>query len=101
MNNENDESAKYVKDCYELLSEMQIIDSKYQFSMQFLQKSKDYYSILICQKRKASNDLLYNLNQKMIQLSECFKDERLKPLLQRGQQILQKRVELLAKRYKI
>lgn len=101
MNDETDESAKYVKDCYELLLKMGIIDSKYQFSIQFLGKSKDFYSVMICRKRRASNDLLHQLNEKMTQITECFKDERLKPLLQQGRKILNKRVELLTKKYKI
>lgn len=96
-----DESAKYVNDCYNLLLEMQIIVSKRQYSQQFLGKNENFYGVMLCENRRASNDVLYNLNQKMTQLAECFKDERLKPLLQRGQQILQKRIELLAKRYKI
>lgn len=101
MNNQTDESAKYVKDCYELLYDMQIIDSKYQFSLQFLGKSKDYYSIMICRKRRASNDLLHLLNEKMAQITECFDDKRLKPLLEQGRKILHERLKLLMARYKI
>lgn len=88
-----DESTKYVNDCYNLLSEMQIIDSKYQFSEQFLGKSKNYYGVMLCENRRASNDLLYNLNQKMAQINECFNDSRIKPLLVKGVDILNQRFE--------
>ncbi len=51
--------------------------------------------------RRASNDLLYNLNQKMEQISECFSDSRIRSLLQQGHRILNERIERLIKKYKI
>lgn len=96
-----DESTKYIQDCYELLYDLHVVASKYQYSVQFLGKSKDYYSIILCQNRRASNDLLYNLNQKMTQISECFSDSRIRPLLRQGKKLLNERIERLMKRYKI
>ncbi len=96
-----DISTKYVQDCYKLLSDLDIVSNKYQYSIQFLGKSKDYYSIMLCQNRRASNDLLYNLNQKMEQISECFNDSRIRPLLKQGHRILNERIERLIKKYKI
>lgn len=88
-----DDSLKYVNECYEVLKDMDIIDSKYQFSKQFLGKCANYYGVMLCENRKAPNDMLYHLNQKMAQLTECFNDSRLKPLLDKGVDILNKRFE--------
>lgn len=88
-----DESLKYVNECYEVLKDMDIIDSKYQFSKQFLGKCANYYGVMICENRKAPNDMLYHLTQKMAQLAECFNDNRLKPLLDKGTDLLNKRFE--------
>ncbi len=96
-----DNSTKYIQDCYELLYDLEIIASKYQYSVQFLGKSKDYYSIILCQNRRASNDLLHNLNQKMEQISECFNDARIRPLLRQGKKLLNERMKQLVKRYKM
>lgn len=88
-----DESLDYVNECYAVLKNLNIVDSKYQFSKQFLGRCANYYGVMICEKRKTPNDILYHLNQKMAQLVECFQDERLKPLLEQGQKILNTRFE--------
>ncbi len=88
-----DESAQYVQDCFNLLMELGIIDSQFQFSKQFLDRCKNYYGVMRAEKRKAPNDMLYHLNGKMEQLSECFDDKRLKTLSTRGRNILNSRVE--------
>lgn len=88
-----DESLKYVNECYEVLKDLNIIDSKYQFSKQFLNRCPNYYGVMICENRSAPNNMLYYLNQKMTQITECFNDNRLQPLLKKGADILNKRLE--------
>ncbi len=94
-----DESAKYVQDCFELLIELGIIDSQFQFSQQFLNRCKNYYGVMRAEKRRAPNDMLYHLNGKMQQLSECFHDVRLSELATTGQKILNDRFERFMARY--
>ncbi len=88
-----DESTQYVKDCFELLIELGIIDTQYQFSKQFLNRCKNYYGVMRAEKRRAPNDMLYHLNGKMQQLSECFEDVRLSNLATMGRKILNERFE--------
>ena len=94
-----DDSTKYIDECFKVLLDLEIIDSKYQFSEQFLGKCKNYYGVICSEKRKASNDLLYNLNQKMKQIAECFDDERLKPLVAKGKSILKERIAKIVERF--
>lgn len=89
-----DESLDYVNECYNVLKDMDVVSSKTQYSQQFLGTiSPNYYGVMLCENRKAPNDMLYHLNQKMAQLTECFNDSRLKPLLDKGTDILNKRFE--------
>ncbi len=88
-----DESAQYVQDCFKLLMELGIIDSQFQFSEQFLNACKNYYSVMRAEHRRAPNDMLHHLNGKMEQLSECFDDKRLSELANHGRTILNARFE--------
>ncbi len=88
-----DESTQYVQDCFNLLMELRIIDSQFQFSKQFLDRCKNYYGVMRAEQRRAPNDMLHHLNSKMEQLSECFQDERILELANQGQKILNSRFE--------
>ena len=83
----------YLNKAYELLQELGIVESKQQFSEQFLGKSKFYYGVLDCEKRKVGSHLLHDLTLNLKQIKECFDDKRLSEIIKEGQQILRKRVE--------
>ena len=83
----------YLNKAYELLQELGIVESKQQFSKQFLGKSKFYYGVLDCEKRKVGTHLLHELTQNLKQIKECFNDSKLNDLISEGQQILRNRVE--------
>lgn len=87
------DDRKYVNDCYDLLMELEIIDSKYQFSEQFLGQCKNYYGVMLSENRRPTNNMLYNLSEKMEQLSECFTEPQFKQLAEDGQQILMSRLD--------
>lgn len=91
------DSLSYIIQCYNLLKEMNIIESKYQFSRQFLNSCPNYYSVMISQNRKVPNHMLHYLNKKIKQISECFNDKRIKPLLIEGVDLLNKRLEKFVK----
>ncbi len=88
-----DESTQHIKDCFDLLIELGIIDSQWQFSAQFLNACKNYYSVIQSQKRQVPNNMLHYLNGKMTQLTECFQDERILELANQGHNILNSRFE--------
>ena len=83
----------YLNKAYELLQELGIVESKQQFSEQFLGKSKFYYGVLDCEKRKVGCHLLHDLTLNLKQIKECFNNNQLNELIKEGQQILRKRVE--------
>ena len=83
----------YLNKAYELLQELGIVESKQQFSEQFLGKSKFYYGVLDCEKRKVGSHLLHDLTLNLKQIKECFNNNQLNELIKEGQQILRKRVE--------
>ncbi len=88
-----DESTQHIKDCFDLLLELGIIDSQWQFSAQFLNSCKNYYSVIQSQRRQVPNNMLHHLNGKMTQLTECFQDERILELANQGRNILNSRFE--------
>ena len=83
----------YLNKAYELLQELGIVESKQQFSEQFLGKSKFYYGVLDCEKRKVGSHLLHDLTLNLKQIKECFDNKRLSEIIKEGQQILRQRVE--------
>ncbi|MBE6444404.1 MAG: hypothetical protein E7020_07065 [Alphaproteobacteria bacterium] len=83
----------YLNKVYELLQELGIVESKQQFSEQFLGKSKFYYGVLDCEKRKVGCHLLHDLTLNLKQIKECFNNNQLNELIKEGQQILRQRVE--------
>ena len=90
---EQNNGLDYLNKAYELLQELGIVESKQQFSEQFLGKSKFYYGVLDCEKRKVGTHLLHDLTQNLKQIKECFNDTKLNDLISEGQQILRNRVE--------
>ena len=93
VNPSNNDGLDYLNKCCEILQELGVIESKQQFSEQFLGKSKFYYGVLDCEKRKVGTHLLHDLTQNLKQIKECFNDSKLNELISEGQQILRKRVE--------
>ncbi len=94
------ESTEYMKKCYLYLKKLGIIKSQHQFSKEFLNKSQDYMSMIICESRKpainAINNLLHNLNE-LYSLYEEFDNKEavnrnLYYLIDRGQRIITKRI---------
>ena len=94
------ESTEYMKKCYLYLKKLGIIKSQHQFSKEFLNKSQDYMSMVICESRKpainAINNLLHNLNE-LYALYEEFDNREainrnLYHLIDKGQRIITKRI---------
>ena len=86
---EENNGLDYLNKAYELLQELGIVESK----QQFLGKSKFYYGVLDCEKRKVGSHLLHDLTLNLKQIKECFDDKRLSEIIKEGQQILRQRVE--------
>ena len=93
VNPSTNDGLDYLNKCCEILQELGIIESKQQFSEQFLGKSKFYYGVLDCEKRKIGTHLLHDLTQNLKQIKECFNNSKLNELISEGQQILRNRVE--------
>ena len=93
VNSNANDGLDYLNRACEILQELGIIESKQQFSEQFLGKSKFYYGVLDCEKRKVGIHLLHDLTQNLKQIKECFESDKLNQLISEGQQILRKRVE--------
>ena len=94
------EDTEYMKKCYLYLKKLGIIKSQHQFSREFLNKSQDYMSMVICESRKpainAINNLLHNLNE-LYALYEEFDNKEainrnLYYLIDKGQRIITKRI---------
>ena len=48
---------------------------------------------MLSENRRPTNNMLYNLSEKMEQLSECFTEPQFKQLAEDGQQILMSRFD--------
>lgn len=57
----SDEELQFLELCQTLLRKLGFIKTTYQFSEQFMNKSKHYYSMLLSEGRKCSIDGLHNL----------------------------------------
>ena len=86
-------SFHYVNKCQRMLKMLNLIESNYQFSTQFLNKSKHYYAL--CQTgREPSINSIYNLVNNINQLNETIfnNNPRVDKLIDEGKQIIDDRI---------
>lgn len=86
-------SFKYINKCQQLLKKLNLIESNYQFSTQFLNKSKHYYAL--CQTgREPSINSLHHLINNIHQLNETIfnKNPLIDKLINEGKQIIDERI---------
>ena len=92
------DDLNYMKLCYELLKELGLIDTQYQFSEQILNKSKFYFSMLMSEGRKPSIHSIQRLVSNMKELLPLYKKEskkdfhRLNHSINEGVDIITRRV---------
>lgn len=92
------DDLNYVKLCYEMLKQLGLIETQYQFSEQLLNKSKFYYSMLISEGRKPSIHSMQRLVSNMKELLPLYKKEnklqfnQLNNLINEGVDVITKRV---------
>jgi hypothetical protein len=89
-----DSSFDLCEQCYQALKEMNIVESKRQFSIQILgSRCLGLFSVICCRKRRLSNNSLKHLTEKMYQISMSFNDLRLKSLAKQCSVLVSKRFE--------
>lgn len=86
-------SFHYLNKCQRMLKMLKLIESNYQFSTQFLNKSKHYYAL--CQTgREPSINSIYNLVNNINQLNETIFNNNplVDKLIDEGKQIIDDRI---------
>ena len=86
-------SFHYLNKCQRMLKMLKLIESNYQFSTQFLNKSKHYYAL--CQTgREPSINSLYHLVNNINQLNETIFNNNplVDKLIDEGKQIIDDRI---------
>ena len=94
------EDLDYIKKCYLCLRKLGIIKSQHQFSREFLNKSQEYMSMIICENRKPSINSIHNLFKNLNELYSLYEEydnkeainRNLYYLIDKGQRIITKRV---------
>ena len=94
------EDLDYIKKCYLYLRKIGIIKSQHQFSREFLNKSQEYMSMIICENRKPSINSIHNLFKNLNELYSLYEEydnkeainRNLYYLIDKGQRIITKRV---------
>ena len=94
------EDLDYIKKCYLYLRKLVIIKSQHQFSREFLNKSQEYMSMIICENRKPSINSIHNLFKNLNELYSLYEEydnkeainRNLYYLIDKGQRIITKRV---------
>lgn len=88
-------SFNYINKCQKLLKALKLIESNYQFSKEFLNKSKHYYAL--CQTgREPSINSIYNLVNNINQLNETILNHNplVEKLLNQGRSLINERIKL-------
>lgn len=88
-------SFHYINKCQRMLKMLNLIESNYQFSTQFLNKSKHYYAL--CQTgREPSINSIYNLVNNITQLNETILNHNplVEQLLNQGRSLINERIKL-------
>lgn len=88
-------SFNYINKCQKILKMLNLIESNYQFSKEFLNKSKHYYAL--CQTgREPSINSIYNLVNNINQLNETILNHNpvVEQLLNQGRSLINERIKL-------
>lgn len=88
-------SFHYVNKCQRMVKALKLIESNYQFSKEFLNKSKHYYAL--CQAgREPSINSIYNLVNNINQLNETILNHNplVEQLLNQGKSLINERIKL-------
>lgn len=90
----SDEEQRFLILCQKLLRRLGFIKNSYEFSEQFMGKSKHYYSMLLSEGRQCSIDALHNLIKNMSVLNDApaTSSKYLEDLTEQGNQLLTKRL---------
>ena len=88
-------SFHYLNKCQRMLKMLNLIESNYQFSTHFLNKSKHYYAL--CQTgREPSINSIYNLVNNINQLNQTILNHNplVEQLLNQGRSLINERIKL-------
>lgn len=88
----SDEEQRFLILCQKVMRKLGLVRNVYEFSEQFMGKSKHYYSMLLSENRQCSIDGLHNLIKNIEALNEMNHNQYLDKLYTDGQQILTKRL---------
>ena len=88
-------SFNYVNKCQRLLKALNLIESNYQFSKEFLNKSKHYYALCLTGREPSINSI-YNLVNNITQLNETILNHNplVEQLLNQGRSLINERIKL-------
>ena len=89
-------SFHYLNKCQRMLKMLKLIESNYQFSTQFLNKSKHYYALCQTRTREPSINSLCNLVNNITQLNETILNHNplVEQLLNQGRSLINERIKL-------
>ncbi len=90
----SDEELQFLELCQKLLRKLGFIKTSYDFSEQFMGKSKHYYSMLLSEGRQCSIDGLHNLIKNIETLNDvpATSSKYLDDLIEKGNKLLTKRL---------
>ncbi len=89
-------SFNYLNKCQKMLKMLNLIESNYQFSKEFLNKSKHYYALCQTRTREPSINSLCNLVNNITQLNETILNHNplVEKLLNQGRSLINERIKL-------
>ena len=89
-----DKELQFLNVCQKLLRKLGFIQNRYQFSEQFMERSKHYFGMLLSENRQPSIDALYTIVKNIKILNDGVNASKdLDYLYKKGQQLLDKKLE--------
>ncbi len=68
------EDTECIKKCYLYLKKLGLVKSQHQFCKEFLNKSQEYLSMIICENRKPSVNSIHNLYKNLSELHSLYEE---------------------------
>ena len=98
---QDNSDTEFMKECCRYLQSLKLVRSQHDFCVGFLNKSKHYLSVILCEHRRPSvnilHTLVYNLKQAKSVYDEYeFKEEtveKLNKLIDKGTTLINKRIQ--------
>ncbi len=98
--NQDNRDTEFMKECCQYLQRLGLVKSQHDFCVGFLNKSQHYLSVILCEHRHPSVNILHNLVQNLKQAQSVYDEYEFKEdisqhfnyLINKGSTIINKRI---------